>query len=327
MRPEGPKWFRFRSAGATVLFARENFTVKRRIVRLCLALLIALIAGGTILALSSTTRTRTFFTFYRAWHAHWPFAAGKQLPDHLSRFFVPFVPIWVHVEPGVTMRLDPYDYVTQAILLQHTWEPVTTHDILQHVPSGGTFVDVGAHVGWYTLKAAKVVGPKGHVIAVEPNPETLIQLRDNIRASGVSAVVVVAPVACSDSETTLTLYAAPEANTGESSLSSANAAQTGGVAASYPVRGRRLDDIVKEAHTGRVDALKIDVEGAEFLVLKGATETLDRDRPIVSVELVDAQLKAMGSNVAEVTAFMRSHGYTPTGTHELNTIFVPVAAR
>lgn len=252
---------------------------------------------------------------------------GKQLPDHLSRFFTPFVPIWVHVEPGVTMRLDPYDYVTQAILVQRTWEPSTTQELLRHVPAGGTFVDVGAHVGWYTLKAAQVVGPKGHVIAVEPNRETLVKLRDNIRASGVSAVVVVAPVACSDSESTLTLYATSRANTGESSLSAANASQDTTIAASYPVRTRRLDDIVKEAGAGRVDAIKIDVEGAEVLVLKGAAQTLDRDKPIVAVELIDRQLKAMGSSAAELTAFMRSHGYTPAGMHEENMIFMPAAAQ
>ncbi|MGO9011014.1 MAG: FkbM family methyltransferase [Bryobacteraceae bacterium] len=301
--------------------------MKRWIVRLCLALLIVLICGGAILALSPTARTKTFFSFYRSWHSHWPFAAGRGLPDHLSRFFTPFVPIWVHVEPGVTMRLDPYDYVTQAILVQRTWEPSTTQELLRHVPAGGTFVDVGAHVGWYTLKAAQVVGPKGHVIAVEPNRETLVKLRDNIRASGVSAVVVVAPVACSDSESTLTLYATSRANTGESSLSAANASQDTTIAASYPVRTRRLDDIVKEAGAGRVDAIKIDVEGAEVLVLKGAAQTLDRDKPIVAVELIDRQLKAMGSSAAELTAFMRSHGYTPAGMHEENMIFMPAAAQ
>jgi FkbM family methyltransferase len=301
--------------------------MKRRIARVCLVLVVALIGVEAILALSPTTRTKAFFVFYRVWHSHWPFAAGKQLPDHLSRLFVPFVPIWVHVEPGVTMRLDPYDTVTQFILLNGTWEPSTTYELLRHVPAGGTFVDVGAHVGWYTLKAAQVVGPQGHVIAVEPNRETLVKLRDNIRASGASGVVVVAPVACSDSETTLTFYASPRSNTGESSLSFANAAREGGIAASYPVRARRLDDIVKEAHAGRVNAIKIDVEGAELLVLKGAADTLDRDRPILAVELLEPGLHAMGTSVAEVTAFLGSHGYVPAGRREDNMIFVPVAAQ
>jgi hypothetical protein len=125
----------------------------------------------------------------------------------------------------------------------------------------------------------------------------------------------------------LTFYAASSRNTGESSLSSANASQEGAIAASYPVRARRLDDIVKEAGVARVDAIKIDVEGAELMVLKGASETLDRYRPAIAVELVDRQLKAMGASVEEVMAFMRSHGY-PTGRmYEMNMVYLPSGAR
>jgi FkbM family methyltransferase len=223
------------------------------------------------------------------------------------------------------MWLDPYDYVSGSILWSGEWEPKTWHALEQHVPVGGTFVDVGAHIGWYSLKAAKAVGPKGRVIAVEPNHETLLRLRDNIRASGASAVIVVAPVACYDSETTVNFFAAPRANTGESSLSSTNASQQGAVAASYQVRARRLDDVMREAGVTRVDAVKIDVEGAEFLVLKGAVETLDRYRPVVAVELIDRQLKSLGASVEEVMAFMRSHGYAPNQYRESNMVFVPVA--
>jgi FkbM family methyltransferase len=301
--------------------------MKRQIERLCFALLIVLIAGGAILAASPSLRTRGYFTFYRAWRAHWPFAAGKQLPDHLSRVFSPFVPIWVQVEPGMTMLLDPYEELGGTVLAFGSYEQATVREFERHIPAGGTVIDVGAHLGWYSLKAAKAAGPKGHVIAVEPNRETLIGLRGNIRASGAAPVVAVVPVACSDSETALTFYAAPHRNTGESSLSAANASQEGAIAASYPVRARRLDDIVREAGVTRVDAIKIDVEGAEFLVLKGASETLDRYRPVVVVELVDRQLKAMGSSVEEVMAFMRSHGYAQGRMYEMNMLYLPAGAR
>jgi len=300
--------------------------VKNKWVRVGILVLLCLFAAGTIFMVRPSLRTKGFFVFSRAWHSHWPLARGAHLADRLAPIFEPFVPVWVHVEPGVTMLLDPYDVVSRYILRFGEWEPKTWHALEQHVPAGGTFVDVGAHLGWYSLKAAKVVGPKGRVIAVEPNHETLLRLRDNIRASGASAVIVVAPVACSDSETTLTFYAAHRSNTGASSLSSANASGVGPIAASYQVRTRRLDDIVREAGVTRVDAVKIDVEGAEFLVLKGAVETLDRYRPVVSVELTDPTLKSMGSSAEEVMAFMRAHGYAPTQHAEWNVVFVPVAA-
>ncbi len=301
--------------------------MKRRIERLCLALLIVLIAASAVLLLSPSLKTRSYFAFYRTWHAHWPIAAGKRLPDHLSRVFSPFVPIWVQVEPGMTMLLDPYDELGGSVLAYGSYEKSTVQELLRHIPAGGTVIDVGAHIGWYSLKAANAVGPKGHVIAVEPNHETLNWLRNNIRASGAGSVIAVAPVACADSETTLTFYAASHRNTGESSLSQTNASQDGPVSASYPVRARRLDDIVKDAGLDRVDAIKIDVEGAEFMVLKGATETLDRYHPVVVVELVDRQLKAMGSGVDEVVAFMRAHGYPPGRMYEMNMVYLPAGAR
>jgi FkbM family methyltransferase len=300
--------------------------VKRKWVRLGFLVLMGLVAAGSIFMARPSLRTKGYFVFFRTWYSHWPFAAGKLWPNALARHFEPFVPVWVQIEPGVTMWLDPYDLVSGGILASGQWEPKTWHALEQHTPAGGTFIDVGAHIGWYSLKAAKAVGPKGRVIAVEPNPETLRTLRDNIRASGAGAVIIVAPVACSDSESTLTLYAAPRANTGMSSLSLENASRLGAVDSSYQVRARRLDDIVREAGVTRVDAVKIDVEGAEFLVLKGAVETLDHYRPVIAVELSDEGLKPMGSSVEEVMAFMRAHRYVPTQYLEQNVEFVPVAA-
>jgi FkbM family methyltransferase len=299
--------------------------VKRKWVRIGLLALVGLVAAGSIFMARPSWRTRGYFAFARAWYSHYPFAAGQLWPTTFARHFEPFVPVWVQTEPGVTMLLDPYDVVSEVILVTGDWEPKTWNALAQHIPAGGTFIDVGAHIGTYSLKAAKLVGPQGRVIAVEPNHDTLLKLQDNIRASGAGAVILVAPVACSDSETTLTFYAAPRANTGMSSLSLTNAGRLGGIAASYQVRARRLDDIVKEAGVTRVDAIKIDVEGAEFMVLKGAVEILDRYRPVVSAELIDEGLKEMGANSAEVVAFMRSHGYEPQQYEEQNMVFLPVA--
>jgi FkbM family methyltransferase len=89
------------------------------------------------------------------------------------------------------------------------------------------------------------------------------RLLNNIRASRADGVISVQPVACSDAEATLELFAAPGNNTGETSLFLANASQEGKAVTSYRVRARPLDDILKESGVTRVDAVKIDVEGAE----------------------------------------------------------------
>jgi FkbM family methyltransferase len=139
-------------------------------------------------------------------------------------------------------------------------------------------------------------------------------LQTNIAASD-ARVVLVAPVACSDAESTLDLYVAPHSNTGETSLAKANASQDGSVARTYKVRTRPLDDIVRESGVTRVDAIKIDVEGAEYVVLKGAQQTLDRFRPMLLIEVVEHQLQAMGTSSAELKEFLRAHGYRE-GRHD-----------
>jgi FkbM family methyltransferase len=234
-------------------------------------------------------------------------------------------PIWYQVEPNIRMQLDPADEGPLTILETGVYEPVSFAMVSEHLTAGATFIDVGANIGYYSLKAAPLVGAAGHVIAIEPNPEVLQELRVNLAASG-AKVVAVAPVACSDVEGELELYVAPGANTGETSLSKANASQLGPVTHTYKVRARPLDDIVRESGVARVDAIKIDVEGAEYLVLKGAQRTLDLFHPMLLVEVTEPGLRGMGTSSAQLRELLRGYGYRE-GRHDgLNVEFLPAAA-
>jgi FkbM family methyltransferase len=259
-------------------------------------------------------RTRFYFSAYRTSYEHAPASMGPyfEVADLLLNPIFEkvrlFEPVWTQVEPGIKMKLDPYDLVSRKILEEGVWEPKSIQAVADHLSPSGSFIDVGAHVGYYSLKAATMVGPNGHVISIEPNPQTLPKLRANIDASEAHAVSVW-PVACAQSESTLQFYAAPESNTGESSLSKENASQEGSAPVAYTVQARPLDAIVKEAKLDRVDVIKIDVEGAEFEVLKGAAKTLDDFRPVLIIELMPNQLKSMGTSIEEVNRFLASHGY------------------
>jgi FkbM family methyltransferase len=274
-----------------------------------------------VMIVNPGARTKWYFSVERHWRARWPLERGRSLPTHFKALVRPTAPAWVEVEPHVTMLLDPEDYVSAEILRTGAWESASWDAIRQHLSPGAVFVDVGAHIGYYSLKAAPVVGPEGRVIAVEPNPPTVKELRDNIAASGATAIHV-QPVACADVEGTLDLFAAPRANTGQSSLSRANAAQDGAVAAAYHVRARPLDAIVADEKVSRVDVIKVDVEGAEMLVLKGAGGTLDRFHPVVIVEIIDRQLRELGASAADVRAFPAAHGYAERGQFQDNVEFV-----
>ena len=236
-----------------------------------------------------------------------------QVLRNLEPFFIKtgvLRPARVRVRGGVTMLLDPRDLVPLILLRNGEWQPEVWESLLPALAKGAVFLDVGAHIGTFTLKAAREVGPDGKVVAFEPNPETAALLRDNLSANQLENVTVEA-IACTDKEQQLMLYAAPIINTGASSLSRANA-EYGDSTAPRPfhVRGRPIDDVVRELNVSRVDAIKIDVEGAELQVLQGAVETLKRFHPKIVIEMVPAQLASFHTTPEEVTALIRSTGYT-----------------
>jgi FkbM family methyltransferase len=174
---------------------------------------------------------------------------------------------------------------------------------------GSVFLDVGAHIGYFSIKASAQVGPTGRVVAFEPNPETLKLLRENVKVNRTFNILI-QPVACTDRERTLNLYAAPIVNTGASSLSQQNASVSASdLPRPYTVRGRAIDDVIRELNLSRVDAVKIDVEGAEVSVLRGALTTLKQFHPKVVVEVIASQLASFQTTPEEVAALLRGAGY------------------
>jgi FkbM family methyltransferase len=264
----------------------------------------------------------TAYSTQRRWSKHWPFHRGKGLPAAVARWvFKHASPIWVQLEPNVKMLLDPADLICRVLLETGEWDAATWAAIAEHLEPGGTFVDVGAHIGHCSLKAAAITGPGGRVVAIEANPETAQRLRANITAS--SARVDVQEFACAASESVLDLYSADRSNSGSSSLSSSNASSWGPPSAQHRVHAMPLDTLL-EGKVSRVDVLKIDVEGTELEVLKGAEETLKRYRPVLVIELDDQLLQSVGTSMSEVKTHLARCGYQLRASFDgANYKFVP----
>ena len=167
---------------------------------------------------------------------------------------------------------------------------------------GMRLVDVGASYGVFTLAALHYGGPSAHVTAVEPSGAARRILESNLAAAGAADRVTVLSVA----------LAAPSAAT-------LPLLTTGAGQAHMMVRGLagRSDATAVEATTLDAAAgglapthVKIDVEGFERDVLKGATATLRRDRPVVFLELHCALLRELGEDPAECLAILRACGYS-----------------
>ena len=243
---------------------------------------------------------------------HWPSEPGKRTIEQATPFMVRMgllAPAVVEVPPGLKLLLDPRDLVAVNILRGGEWQPEIWNALATNLPEGSVLLDVGAHIGYFSMMGARKVGKTGLVVAFEPNPDTLITLRQNIKVNEFQNVVV-APVACADREQTLTLFAAPFMNSGASSLARNNADLSyENPPKEYSVRGRRIDDVVRELKLSRVDAIKMDIEGAEVVALRGAMETMKKFHPKIVVEVVARQLASMNSTPEELFSVLKEAGY------------------
>lgn len=174
---------------------------------------------------------------------------------------------------------------------------------------GDCVVDAGANIGEIALVAARAVTASGRVLAFEPHRLLADVLAANAARNGFSHLEVVCE-ALSDAPGTLTLY--------ESSIPFRHRLHEG-LGTLYPTATRservaevplaRLDDVLEGRQIDRIDLLKVDVEGAELPVLRGATECLRRDQPWVVVEVQDETAQAAGYRADDVLRFLEDFGY------------------
>lgn len=149
-------------------------------------------------------------------------------------------------------------------------------DVLaEHVRPGSVVYDIGAHAGFFTLLCSRLAGAEGRVYAFEPRRENIERLRRNIEANDAANVRIV-PAAASDrtGEAAFVLHA----STLEGSLA------LSGEPAAARVRTETVDALVSGG-MAPPDFIKIDVEGAEGAVIRGAVRTIDAQRPLLLIEV------------------------------------------
>ena len=197
-----------------------------------------------------------------------------------------------------------------------TWIEAGPVDRLREfVPAGSTVVDVGANVGFFTMKFALWVGEQGRVIAVEPDRENFEVLAAKVKKAGLQDRVRLHQAAAA-AETGSVRLRRNELHPGDHRISfhpegipvpavtSANGSVAVAPAPAPPAA----------AAPRSVSLVKIDVQGAEMLVLKGAKRMLDQLHPALFVEVDDRALRHFGSSAEALLEHMQRSGYK---THEL----------
>lgn len=201
------------------------------------------------------------------------------------------------------MELDPTDLVQREILLRGGYEPKTVALLRRLLRPGDTFIDIGAHVGLFALAAAAIVGERGRVVAVEPSPTNCASLLRNRTRTRPRARFDIVCAALSDNHRVTAFGIHSADNLGSTRM--VDPAQADAVfCLTMP-----YSKLAAALEIGAVRAAKIDVEGAELLVLRGLAG-LDRPRwpDHILFEFIPEAFDYFASS-QELIAFFRNSGY------------------
>jgi FkbM family methyltransferase len=175
------------------------------------------------------------------------------------------------------------------IIAGGTWENFVDEIIWEYVQPGMTVIDVGANLGYYTIKMAIKVGPTGRVFSFEPNPQVLPFLTQNIAINGFDGRCTVFPIGVGDRLGQSELVVNPGC------LGGAQMKElSGGGGDCHRIQLDTLDSRLSQVE--RISFLKIDAEGYEPLILKGARQILNRSPECAAVlEVATGAWKRFGS--------------------------------
>jgi FkbM family methyltransferase len=255
----------------------------------------------------------------RYWHPYWHWLRGSEVYAAAPLGSLARLVWWMVVNftrrevsfatrDGLRFVSAPKNFTSFVLYFSGRRDPGIDQFIRRRIGAGAVFVDAGANVGGYAVPASRQVSPGGRVVAFEAHPVTYAYLARSVALNGLGNVVA------------LNNALGSEAGWVEMDYRRSNPGETHVAADSTPTGTRvelvTLDDTLARLGIGRIDYLKIDVEGYELQVLRGARGIIDRSPGIVvQTELIERHLQRYGSTVADVVAFLCGLGLTPHRVH------------
>lgn len=214
------------------------------------------------------------------------------------------------VRRGIRWQLDLREGIDLAIYLFGYFEYETVRAYRRLLQPGDIVLDIGANIGAHTLPLARCVSPTGKVIAFEPTNYAYNKLRQNISLNPPLAGLIQAEqIMLVDSEETQVkprLYSSWQIHDASANT---HPKHGGRLMDTTGARNMTLDSYVMEHKPGAVSLIKMDVDGHECQVLRGARELLQRDKPILLMELMPYGLDEAGASLDKLLAILSTHGY------------------
>lgn len=205
---------------------------------------------------------------------------------------------------GVRYCLDISDYQEWSLYFHSSVD--SSLGVLEYLSPGMVVLDVGGNIGQTAMPMALKVGSTGQIYSFEPFPCTYQKFLNNLSLNEKICNVRAVNLALGAEADELHMNVKSTLNSGENSIVRAEQAHGEGLVS---VSVSTIDTFFKSAPLSRVDFIKIDVEGFELDVLKGASQTLNAFHPSLFIELDDGNLRSQGSSAAELCNYLMSCGY------------------
>jgi FkbM family methyltransferase len=231
-----------------------------------------------------------------------------QMANALGRFAgAPFLASLPGELGGFRFICDLHDTISREVCFTGRYEPQETQLVQRLIGPGMVVVDVGANWGYFTLVCANLVGPSGSVIALEPHPRLASMLSANIAGDITLSEVVdayrVAAGALAESKGFVG-FDDRDGNWGVSR------GARGAEVADFESQTVAIDAFLDDCQEGRVDLVKIDIEGAEADAIRGMATGIEHHRyRYVLLECHPAELARMGTSVEQCLVPFRRAGY------------------
>lgn len=212
---------------------------------------------------------------------------------------------------GINYELDLREVIDNAMYIEGSREPDTSHALKILCKHGHVVLDIGANVGSHALPMASYVGDEGKVYAFEPVPWAMKRMKRNLELNNFRNMVL-EPIALSDTNEEVEMKFRASFKLGSNS----GVGGGGKIDDSWwneceqvKVRMETLDSYVSKHNITRIDLIKLDVDGFEGKVIRGALRTFRHLKPIIIMEVAPAWTEMRGDNMKDVLQDIAQLGY------------------
>lgn len=217
----------------------------------------------------------------------------------------------VRTVTDIRIVVDTNDYIQRFLYCFGVWEPNLTHWLRNTLRVGDVFIDVGAHIGYFSLLASGLVGASGRVVAIEPNPYAFDRMLTNLAINGFQNVETIRAAVSTEVSGRKSMHVPNMGNTGRAT-SLPTRRRSRSATYKFDAAATTLPQVVGLETLQRAAVIKIDVEGDELEVLKSIGSIAETVPPSCCfvIEVSPTRLSRRGSSSRDVLQLLGDAGYT-----------------